>query len=95
MDTTADTSQTSTVKRKASGPTPSELLKRKKTGEDAPIGFELELDGMGVAGEGEHYAALLARPPLGDINPATKAIIFQQIELDNYVGEHLRGMPGA
>ena len=46
MDVTAD----ATVKRKASGTTPADLLKRKKTGEDEPIGFEAELDGM-MAGE--------------------------------------------
>ena len=44
MDTGADSA---TVKRKLSSGGPSDI-KRKKTAEDEPIGFELELDAMGA-----------------------------------------------
>ncbi|XP_005098812.2 DNA polymerase delta catalytic subunit [Aplysia californica] len=36
-----------------------------------------------------------ARPALPPINSSTDSITFQQIDLDFYVGTHVKGMPGA
>ncbi|XP_074639008.1 DNA polymerase delta catalytic subunit-like [Acropora palmata] len=35
------------------------------------------------------------RPPVPNLNPSTDKIVFQQLELDHYVGKHLDGMPGS
>ncbi|XP_063912285.1 DNA polymerase delta catalytic subunit [Zophobas morio] len=37
----------------------------------------------------------LFRPPTGSINPTEDALIFQELELDHYLGQPYRGMPGA
>ena len=37
----------------------------------------------------------ICRPPVGNIEPSKDNLIFQQIELDHYVGAHYPGMPGA
>jgi DNA polymerase delta subunit 1 len=42
----------------------------------------------------KHYAQLLARPPLPELHPARDAVIFQQIDIDHYIGEHMEGIPG-
>ncbi len=36
-----------------------------------------------------------ARPPPPNFDPSTDPLIFQQIDIDQYVGSHLPGMPGA
>lgn len=35
------------------------------------------------------------RPPLPNLDPSSDAIIFQQIDIDHYVGDPIPGMPGA
>ncbi|XP_072172406.1 DNA polymerase delta catalytic subunit-like [Diadema setosum] len=35
------------------------------------------------------------RPPLSPINPKKDSVIFQQIDLEHYIGSHISGMPGA
>nr|XP_054761921.1 DNA polymerase delta catalytic subunit-like [Lytechinus pictus]XP_054761922.1 DNA polymerase delta catalytic subunit-like [Lytechinus pictus] len=35
------------------------------------------------------------RPPLAPIDPAKDSIVFQQIDLEHYIGSHIQGMPGA
>ncbi|XP_044259978.1 DNA polymerase delta catalytic subunit isoform X2 [Tribolium madens] len=37
----------------------------------------------------------LFRPPVGDLNPTTDALIFQELELDHYISVPYPGMPGA
>ncbi|XP_072033784.1 DNA polymerase delta catalytic subunit-like [Amphiura filiformis] len=36
-----------------------------------------------------------ARPKVPSINPANDTLVFQQIDLEHYIGKHLPGMPGA
>ncbi|XP_071104876.1 DNA polymerase delta catalytic subunit-like [Haliotis cracherodii] len=36
-----------------------------------------------------------ARPATPDLDPKTDTVTFQQLDVDNYVGKHLAGMPGA
>ncbi|XP_030845112.1 DNA polymerase delta catalytic subunit isoform X2 [Strongylocentrotus purpuratus] len=35
------------------------------------------------------------RPPLAPIDPSKDSIVFQQIDLEHYIGSHIQGMPGA
>lgn len=35
------------------------------------------------------------RPAMPPINPAKDSIVFQQIDLEHYLGSHIQGMPGA
>ena len=35
------------------------------------------------------------RPPAAPLTPARESLIFQQIELDSYVGNPMPGMPGT
>lgn len=37
----------------------------------------------------------LFRPPVGNLNPGRDAFIFQELELDHYIGNPYPGMPGA
>lgn len=37
----------------------------------------------------------ILRPPLGKLDPTEDTLIFQQLELDNYIGQPYPGMPGA
>lgn len=34
------------------------------------------------------------RPPAPPLSPAKQSLIFQQLELDSYVGNPMHGMPG-
>lgn len=37
----------------------------------------------------------VSRPPTGIIDPKKTSLIFQQLELDHYIGSPYTGMPGA
>uniref|UniRef100_A0A2C9M9B8 DNA polymerase n=1 Tax=Biomphalaria glabrata TaxID=6526 RepID=A0A2C9M9B8_BIOGL len=85
--------------------------KSKNFNDDFPSTFEDDLalmdsleadrndsEPMEVTGDGPEYqatSAKWARPPLPDIDSSEDKIVFQQIDLDYYVGSHVQGMPGA
>lgn len=37
----------------------------------------------------------ISRPAVGNIEPRSSTLIFQQLELDHYIGAPYDGMPGA
>lgn len=37
----------------------------------------------------------VSRPPVGNIDPKASTLIFQELELDHYIGAPYGGMPGA
>ncbi|XP_060591908.1 DNA polymerase delta catalytic subunit-like isoform X2 [Ruditapes philippinarum] len=43
----------------------------------------------------ELTSAKWARPPVPPIDPKKDALVFQQIDLDHYIGKHMPGMPGC
>jgi DNA polymerase delta subunit 1 len=57
--------------------------------EDAPVGAE----GQGPAQESTYDR--WARPKLPELNPASDKLVFQQLELDHYIGDARPDMPGA
>ncbi|KAI8780966.1 DNA polymerase delta catalytic subunit [Biomphalaria glabrata] len=85
--------------------------KSKNFNDDFPSTFEDDLalmdsleadrndsEPMEVTGDGPEYqatSAKWARPPLPVIDSSEDKIVFQQIDLDYYVGSHVQGMPGA
>ncbi|XP_055900779.1 DNA polymerase delta catalytic subunit-like [Biomphalaria glabrata] len=85
--------------------------KSKNFNDDFPSTFEDDLalmdsleadrndsEPMEVTEDGPEYqatSAKWARPPLPDIDSSKDKIVFQQIDLDYYVGNHVQGMPGA
>ncbi|XP_004365086.2 DNA polymerase delta1 catalytic subunit [Capsaspora owczarzaki ATCC 30864] len=48
-----------------------------------------------IGGGGGGGSGAWLRRPVPSLSPATDALIFQQLEIDTYMGEHLAGMPGA
>ncbi|KAI4500436.1 hypothetical protein M0802_004398 [Mischocyttarus mexicanus] len=44
--------------------------------------------------EQENISSKWGRPPVPDLNPKTNKLIFQQIDIDHYIGEPLPEMPG-
>lgn len=58
---------------------------------------ELDFDvAMGVGPEDLRTSHVKwARPNLPPINPKTDAVVFQQIDIDHYIGQPMAGMPGA
>ncbi|KAJ3290887.1 DNA-directed DNA polymerase delta [Borealophlyctis nickersoniae] len=61
------------------------LKKRKSAGETPSFAEELERLSQQSA-HVENFEDLWARPPLPNINPARDSIVFQQIDVDDYVG---------
>src|ERR1700678_3611677 len=56
--------------------------------------FESSPD-MGEGPDQEDSSALWSRPVMKTINPATDSLAFQQLTIDNYIGEPIKGMSGA
>jgi DNA polymerase delta subunit 1 len=57
---------------------------------------ELENDvALGDGPENQQTSQKWARPDLPPINPKTDAVVFQQLDVDHYVGHPMVGMPGA
>jgi DNA polymerase delta subunit 1 len=57
---------------------------------------EMEVDVViGDGPENENTSQRWARPALPIFNPKTDAVVFQQIDVDHYVGQPMAGMPGA
>jgi DNA polymerase delta subunit 1 len=57
------------------------------------ISFVLHFSGVGP--EALSTNERWSRPPVPDFDPTKKTLVFQQLDLDFYTDEHLRGMPGA
>ena len=79
-----------------------DLLTKKSRQNDDSFGdvmaFESELE-MPYVLEASGFkapssAAKVRRPPVRSIDPTKDAIVFQQLEVDHYVGTHITGMPG-
>lgn len=43
----------------------------------------------------EDYRQRWLRPPVGPLDPAVDKLLFQQMDLDHYMGDPIPGMPGA
>lgn len=71
---------------------PNSNNKRTKSEETKPSGFEKELAKFGPA---ESRALKWRRPPLPSLNASKDALVFQQLDLDHYIGQHHVGMPGS
>lgn len=57
---------------------------------------EMEVDVvLGEGPENQQTSQKWARPDLPKINPKVDAVIFQQLDIDHYIGQPLAGMPGA
>lgn len=75
--------------------------------EDYQTQFEAELAMMDneefdtdvVMGDGPEHLRTShvkwARPELPPIDPKKDAVVFQQVDIDHYVGQPMAGMPGA
>lgn len=50
---------------------------------------------VGEGPESSQTSHKWARPNLPPLNPKVDAVVFQQIEIDNYIGQPMAGMPGA
>lgn len=51
-------------------------------------GFEQELAGLDAADD-KNPSSKWARPPVRKLNPSTDNIVFQQLEVDNYIGLYM------
>lgn len=59
---------------------------------------KIEMEGVEPSAPGpedEETTMKWARPPVPALDPKTDKVVFQQIDLDHYVGKHLPGMPGC
>jgi len=72
--------------------------KPKLNDESFGMSFEEELALLqsleGSPSEEISRAAKVRRPPVRSIDPQKDSVVFQQIEVDHYVGSHVDGMPG-
>ncbi|KAH9507561.1 hypothetical protein Btru_051479, partial [Bulinus truncatus] len=62
---------------------------------EAEMGDSESMEVVGDGPECETTSSKWARSPLPNIDSAKDTITFQQIDLDYYVGTHVKGMPGA
>ncbi|XP_046862075.1 DNA polymerase delta catalytic subunit-like [Xenia sp. Carnegie-2017] len=69
-----------------------DVHKRRKLNEVKPSGFERELAKLGIA---ENPTSKWRRPPLPVIDEANDNILFQQLDIDHYIGKPHPGMPGS
>ena len=60
-----------------------DVHKRRKLNEVKPSGFERELAKLGIA---ENPTSKWRRPPLPVIDEANDNILFQQLDIDHYIG---------
>lgn len=57
--------------------------------------METDAPAVGDGPENQQTSRKWARPNLPSINPKTDAVVFQQIDVDHYIGQPMAGMPGA
>lgn len=50
---------------------------------------------LGDGPENQQTSQKWARPDLPSLNPKIDAVVFQQMDVDNYIGQPMAGMPGA
>lgn len=59
--------------------------------------MELDIENeiaMGMGPENEETCEKWARPNPPNIHPNVDSLVFQQIDIDNYIGPAMPGMPG-
>lgn len=82
-----------TQKRKG-GQDGSSSAKRARNDDGTSASFEEELASLGEVSI-RNPQSKWPRPPVPKINCSTDSIVFQQLEVDNYIGTPLQGMPGS
>lgn len=93
-------------RNKSKGPTPKRFKSRDDDEDnDKPCSFEEELAGMecefdsqeyfGEGPENETTNMKWSRPSPPDLDPKNDKLIFQQLDIDNYHGQPVQGMPGS
>ena len=70
------------------------LLKKLRQNDDYLSMFEEELAMFDTQFNKTSSKSKLRRPPVRSIDPTKDSVVFQQIEVDHYVGSHITGMPG-
>nr|XP_058940828.1 DNA polymerase delta catalytic subunit-like [Pocillopora verrucosa] len=68
--------------------------KRSRHDEGNPRTFEEELALLGEVVD-KDPAHKWSRPAAPKLNPSSESLVFQQLEVDNYIGKPLQGMPGS
>ena len=76
--------------------------KKKRSRNDRSFGdmltFEEELAMLDALDESSDKLSVeiskIRRPPIRSIDPKKDTVVFQQLEVDNYAGSHITGMPG-
>ncbi|CAG5135999.1 unnamed protein product [Candidula unifasciata] len=86
-------------KRKGNGGPPSKRIKSEEMDEEFDFDDDIALMDE-VEAEIKEDVEMVdeeawTRPPVPDIDPLKDNIVFQQIDLDYYVGSNMKGMPGA
>ena len=62
---------------------------------DEPFRFEEELASMEQLSNARRRSSNWSRPQPPQISPAHDKLVFQQIDIDHYIGDSVQGMPGA
>ena len=73
-------------KRKANYSNSESNKRAKPSDEPKPSGFEKELANFDPIVSSK---LKLRRPPLSPLNPSTDAVVFQQLDLDHYIGRRV------
>ncbi|KRK05288.1 uncharacterized protein Dyak_GE27975 [Drosophila yakuba] len=94
-------------KRKFNGTSNGHAKKPRNPDEDEEMGFEAELAAfensedmdqtllMGDGPENQTTSERWSRPPPPELDPSKHNLEFQQLDVENYLGQPLPGMPGA
>ncbi|EDV52183.1 DNA polymerase delta catalytic subunit [Drosophila erecta] len=94
-------------KRKFNGTSNGHAKKPRNPDEDDEMGFEAELAAfensedmdqtllMGDGPENQTTSERWSRPPPPELDPSKHNLEFQQLDVENYLGQPLLGMPGA
>ncbi|XP_057299818.1 DNA polymerase delta catalytic subunit-like [Hydractinia symbiolongicarpus] len=88
-------------KRKNASLSKPEVKRQKSELDDFPSSFEDDLALLdSLENEKKDNSAHSSnkkwmRPPVGKLDPKSDPLIFQQVEVDHYVGQHFSGMPGC
>lgn len=84
------------VKRASFGATGGPSKKTKNDDDEVPSSFLRDLEGMDTEPDApESMTAKWRRPPVPSMNSLTDSFVFQQLEMDHYLGDPMLGMPGS
>jgi len=84
-----------------------QVLPLRNPDDDEEMGFEAELAAfenseemdqtllMGDGPENQQTSERWSRPPPPELDPSRDSLEFQQLDVENYLGQPLPGMPGA